>query len=462
MPDCDCCTKSYVSWAQHVRRNPACLTALQVGVLPAPLPTLPSLEFLGNTSLDIRHLWTSDTSLDISIETLQDQVARDLMDLRYKHGLSEPDIMHVKEACRRWSCEIATVTSQQLLAAGLIVPGATLENLRVAVNVNVFDGLETKEQEFAAAKRNLPYLEPRVVYPDGDKTGEPIVSFDLAELYYRRLNHDTAFRKKVVAKSDELKRGNKFKKHPDKLEDILDGVAARWHPHLHRPATEDEEHDVRIAQLVQVDDLELCNTLGVARGLHKQMGAQTACLNLSDAERFNMDNIMLTVLARASVYKKHGMTRVLSGVDKDGKQHDEVCHARDLQRLDKGVWMQIPDDRLGGMRWICLKVWTLTIAADDPAKKSLTPFVESCKAHRNCNVCSFHAKADTAGRPFSFLRAQGEPVPKKRLLDQPLRMRDSGAHLTSLTRTSHAPCSRAPGTHLIDAPHCCPSSLCHL
>ena len=410
--DCPVCLESYSSWAQHVRWHPACKTMKVPDEAPAPVQTLSSSEFL----------------VDTSLESLQDQVARDLMDLRFKHGLSEPDIFQVKAACKKWMLEIGTVISQQLMVAGLVQPGATLEQLRRAINVKVFDGLETREQEYAAAKRNLPYAEPRVVYPDGGKNGEPIVSFDQAELYFRRLNHDTEFRKKVVAKSDELKRGDKFETLPDTLEDILDGVAARWHPHLHRPATEDEMHDVRIAQLEQVDDLELCNPLGVARSLHKQCGVQTACLNLSDAERFTMDNIMLTVLARASVYKKYGMARVLSGVDKDGKQHDEACHARDLQRLDKGVWGLIPDDKLGGMRWICLKVWTLTIAADDPAKKSLTPFVESCKAHRNCNVCTFHAKGDKAGRPFSFLRAQGEPVPKRRLIDETPRMRDSGEH----------------------------------
>ena len=50
-------------------------------------------------------------------------------------------------------------------------------------------------------------------------------------------------------------------------------------------------------------------------------------------------------------------------------------------------------------------MWDLTITADDPAKKSLTPFVESCAAHRHCNVCTYHAKAEGAGRPLSFLCA---------------------------------------------------------
>ena len=69
-----------------------------------------------------------------------------------------------------------------------------------------------------------------------------------------------------------------------------------------------------------------------------------ACLSLPAEERFAPDNIILSVLARASVYKKHGMARVLAGVDQTGVHHDEPSHAKDMESLDKGVWGTIPDD----------------------------------------------------------------------------------------------------------------------
>jgi hypothetical protein len=88
---------------------------------------------------------TCDASLvDASLLILQDQVARDLMDLRYLHGLTEPDIHHVKEAARRWTAEIGQVTLTQLLEAGYIVPGVTAEQLQAKLKINIFDGLETK------------------------------------------------------------------------------------------------------------------------------------------------------------------------------------------------------------------------------------------------------------------------------------------------------------------------------
>lgn len=383
---CPFCSQPYMSWAQHKRQHPECSPCSLSDIAGAPVVTQE----------------TCDASfVDATLLILQDQVARDLMDLRYLHGLSEPDIQHVKEAARRWTAEIGQVALTQLLEAGFIAPGVDDKQLQAKLKINIFDGLETKAQEYAAAKRDLPYQEPRLVHPDGDGKGEPIVSLDMAQLYFRRLQHDSAFRKKIIKKSDELKTGAKFEQLPDKLNDILDGVAARWHPHIHRPATPDERSDVRIVQLEQVDDLEICNALGVARNTHKQCGVQVACLSLPAEERFTMDNIMLPVLARASVYKKHGMARVLAGVDQSGHQHDEPCHVKDMQALDKGVWGYIPDDERGGDRLICLKVWTLTISADDPAKKSLTPFVESCSAHRHCNVCTYHAKGVNA-KPSSL------------------------------------------------------------
>ena len=284
---CSRCAQPYINFAQHVRQHPSC------NPRPVAAPAVPTLQ-------------ATEFDVDSSAELLQDEVARDLFDLRYEYGLSEPDIYHVKAAAQRWTCKYANVAAQQIIQSGIIRAGVPIEDVKAALAVVLFEGLETKHMEFTAAKRDVPYLEPRVVYPDGNSKGEPIVSFDQAQLYFRRLNHDAAFRKKVVAKSDELKRGEKYHVLPEKLDDILDGVEARWHPHIHRPATPEEEHDVRVPQLEQVDDLELCNTLGTARGLHKQCGVQGSCLSLSAEERFAPENIMLLVLARASVYKKHG------------------------------------------------------------------------------------------------------------------------------------------------------------
>ena len=81
---------------------------------------------------------------------------------------------------------------------------------------------------------------------------------------------------------------------------------------------------------------QVCNSLGVARGLHKQNGCQVAVHSLPADERFCEDNILLPVLSRAKVFKDHGMSRVLCGVDADGVQHAEPNFASDMRALDEG------------------------------------------------------------------------------------------------------------------------------
>ena len=66
----------------------------------------------------------------------------------------------------------------------------------------------------------------------------------------------------------------------------------------------------------------------MARGLHKQNGCQVAVHSLPADERFCEDNILLPVLSRAKVFKTHGMSRVLCGVDADGEPHDDSTTKR--------------------------------------------------------------------------------------------------------------------------------------
>ena len=131
---------------------------------------------------------------------------------------------------------------------------------------------------------------------------------------------------------------------------------------------------------------------------------QIAVASLPAKERFKHKNLMLAGLTRASVYKKHGISRVLAGIDPDGTRHDEPNLAADLRRLDEGVLIQIPDDRTGGMRTVRLKAWVLVVCADYLAAQSMLPFFESCGAHMFCRGCDLDKSEPDAMRPFSFLR----------------------------------------------------------
>ena len=127
-------------------------------------------------------------------------------------------------------------------------------------------------------------------------------------------------------------------------------------------------------------------------------------LNIPTEERSNEANIFLPVLARASAYKKHGMARLLCGVDKGGVQREEPNFAADMRALDAGVSIQIPDDVHGGVKWVRLRAWIMLASCDFLAKKSILPFSEGSAANCFCGDCDYDTRSQAAKRPLSFLR----------------------------------------------------------
>ena len=152
----------------------------------------------------------------------------------------------------------------------------------------------------------------------------------------------------------------------------------------------------------------MCNPLGVARGDHKECGVQAATLNLPASKRFETNSIFLVALAKAKVYKVHGMARVINGQDQHGDLHQEPNVGADFRELDRGRWMEIPDDRAdrtNSTRWIRLRGWILVFSADYLGAQSMLPCTESPNAHLLCRGCDYDTRSNRAARPFSFLKA---------------------------------------------------------
>lgn len=418
---CPSCETFCLSLTSHFNEHPLCEPVDSDDEEPPDLVSTESDDDYDDLSLGLERARQTLEEMK-----LQEQVASDLAALRFEHGLKETAISAVKEAVRKWiplaqSVEQACAPSQ-----------ADATGQEQPKPVDVFAGLATATQELGHMQCDVASLTARTTeLPEGK-----VVSHDLGEMITRHLVHDTAYRKQCEAKSDEWKKGDRYRTLPKgQLKDFDDGINARFHPHLLRPATPDEEHDLRIAVNVQVDDLEvrahispstlaparpttdltpfyttlpsalqLCNAIGVARGEHKECGVQVATLNLPAEERFQQSNIFLHTLAKAKIYKVHGMARVLNGRDKSNVLHDDPCLARDLRELAPGRWIEIPDDKKGGTKMVCLRVYLMIISADWLARQSLLPFVESPGAHCPCGDCDYDVRSDMAGRPFSFLR----------------------------------------------------------
>ena len=377
----------------HYFHNPGCRTGGAVQCVEREDP----LMFKMNTRARAR----------IHSTTLKQVVAKDLADMRYEHGLEEKDIQRIKVAVQSWVDNHLNSVVRALDDESMLAPGISRADAAAKLSCDLFAGLRNSAQEMAQAKKELPFLEPRIVYPSakGRKLGEPIVSFDVAKLLARRIQNDKGFRQKILAASDEMKKGDRWRVTPTVLNNMMDGVGARWHPRLLRPAGPGEEKDVRIALIFNCDDIETVGSgLNPTRGVHKQCGCQLAVCSLDTDERFKPENILLPAMSRASVYKKYGMARVLAGVDKDGTKHAEPNFAADMRELDKGVWIEIPDDVNGGTRSVRLCAWVVCNSADMLASNSLLPCMESTSAWQYCRHCDHDKREPYNGRAFSFLR----------------------------------------------------------
>ena len=81
--------------------------------------------------------------------------------------------------------------------------------------------------------------------------------FRVADLIERRLQHDPAFRRRVLERSEYYKSGVDYCTPPTELKDIDACAKGRYHAKLHRPAQPGEEHHVRMCGLFNADDVEV-------------------------------------------------------------------------------------------------------------------------------------------------------------------------------------------------------------
>ena len=247
----ECGTGYNESLTRHLGRHPECAAA--AGFLEAP----------GYDSDDVTvcaDVLTHDNpAIEHALGEIRHQVACDLADLRFEHGLGDAGVEFVRKITRRW-LGLRSKVEKAVLAEKITDP-KQLGNVLSAMNVDLFDGLATAKLEIAEMKSTVPYIEPRRVVIDD----ESIVSFDIGELITRRLQHCPKFLERCEKKSDEWKLGLKHRVAPsaeDELGDFDDAVVARFHPHLMRKATEDEADDFRIGLDMDADDVE------VSFGLH--------------------------------------------------------------------------------------------------------------------------------------------------------------------------------------------------
>lgn len=186
-----------------------------------------------------------------------------------------------------------------------------------------------------------------------------IAQLSIISLLARMMQSNRYARTHILTKSNEWKAGALHGKHADTLTDLGDGDFCRFHPHLMREATPSESEDVRIALYEYTDEFTTTNPIGTKRGDHKYSAHAAGVLNLPIQARFNPDYILPHLLVQYKLLKKMGLPLLLCGADDQVEDEDEEaprgisysCFASEMRALDKGVFVEVPNDNNGGTMW---------------------------------------------------------------------------------------------------------------
>ena len=266
---CDVCGAAYTDLAVHLYHHPECDE-------DADLPELVVCSPCSSECGDFCDLEALD-ELDalIAADHLKDEVAADLAELRFEHGYGPVEIDRVKALAAKWVRARDAQVHRDL--AAFLRPGVKPEQVAAALGArSIFDGLETSAKDLGYFKQLVPYLEPRVAQLS-DNLDDKVVSFDISIGLTRKLQHDASFRSRVLKKSEQLKTGELYETLPEgTMSDTLEAAEARFHPHLWRPASEDEKDDVRVPLAFSCDDVEV-QPARTARALHTPVARSHAC-----------------------------------------------------------------------------------------------------------------------------------------------------------------------------------------
>ena len=239
--DCPHCLRPYRSLTRHWRHFPLCAAKFA----QAPPVDTSSIELHSSLARRTAH------------DELQYQVAWDLSELRYERGFSSADIDRIRGMVGDWDAVRNAGAHSRLGVGGLLAPGVEPEAVADALELNPFEGLDSAAHERSFAVQNMPYLEPRQVNLGTRQRKEVVVSFRMADTLQRLLANNKEVRHHVLRKSDHWKEGRMHRVTPTELHSFDDATAARWHAKLMTAAASGEENHVRLAGLLNLDDVEV-------------------------------------------------------------------------------------------------------------------------------------------------------------------------------------------------------------
>ena len=191
---CGCCAEAYARGTEHACSTPpACRTQIE---RPDSPDTVMNFEAF-------------DLAARVESDGLREDTACFCSDMRYGRGFDEPDMDMVKQGTKRIVASVVESIPNRLRP--LLREGVTDDEVFERLQINPFDGLQTAAQEMNHASKNVPVLKTRIVQATAK---HKIVSFRFADLLIRKLQHDKHFRRRCDKKSEQWKKGDKYRVAP--------------------------------------------------------------------------------------------------------------------------------------------------------------------------------------------------------------------------------------------------------
>mmetsp|Transcript_31047 Transcript_31047/g.81215 ORF Transcript_31047/g.81215 Transcript_31047/m.81215 type:complete len:556 (-) Transcript_31047:839-2506(-) len=222
-----------------------------------------------------------------------------------------------------------------------------------------------------------------------DKKGAAFLS--VRQLVAIILQESEYVRKQIKSSSDLWKTGALYGKKPAVSSDVIHGRRFYDWFDVCGPASPSQNDDLRVVLHCWQDGMTPIDGLSQKARKHKYGVVLASFVNLPLQTRFYEDFILLLALYNERYSNEHGgLSRMLTGVGRDGKDHrDPCCLAAEIEPFDASPLVEMPndDDPNGPPLKRRLRLFILLFSLDWLAHGDFGPYAGSVSAKFPCFKC---------------------------------------------------------------------------
>jgi hypothetical protein len=247
-------------------------------------------------------------------------------------------------------------------------------------------------------------IEPLTFKNESSSDRNGAIFFSFIQVLTVFLQESKPSRQHCRASSERWKTGELYQQTPVVYDDVTSSRVFRNNAQMCKKATAEQARDFRVAAQVWTDEYTTVDGLSVYAGNRKYGIVLGALINLPLYMRHYVDNLLLLMLYSSKYAKKHGgLSRMLTGIAKDGTVHRDGLNLSLEVDLGKstGTMIELPsdsDDQVEPELWN-LRFSIIMISLDWLATGDFGPFAASVSARYPCFKCMFTTKCACAYQP---------------------------------------------------------------